>query len=231
MNAARTIVLLPGLDGTGLLFKDFKATLERFYAVRSISYPVDVPLSYDELLPLVRARLPTGDFIVVGESFSGPLALRLAVDAPSGLKGVVLGASFARLDLPLKSVMSRLVKFVPAHRIPIHVLAFFLLGRWTTPDRRLELAAALSRVSSDVLTARARATLNVDLVKDARRLAVPLLYLRASADRLIPSSAARSLAGIAPAMTVQEITAPHFLFQTAPEACADAIRHFGDAIT
>jgi pimeloyl-ACP methyl ester carboxylesterase len=230
IDVTRTIVLLPGLDGTGLLLKDFKAALERFCAVALISYPVDVPLSYDELLPLVRARLPAGDFIVIGESFSGPLALRLAMDATPGLRGIVLGASFARLDLPLKSVLASVAKFVPVHRIPMHVLAFVLLGRWAAPEFRLELAAALSRVSSEVLTARARATLDIDLVKGARRVALPLLYLKASADRLIPSSAAQSIASIAPAMTIQEITAPHFLFQTAPEVCADAIQRFSEAI-
>ena len=230
MGMAHTIVLLPGLDGTGLLLQDFKAALERFYTVKLISYPVDDPLSYDELLPLIRAGLPDGNFIVVGESFSGPLALRLAMDAPSGLRGIVLGASFARLDLQLKSALAGLVKFIPVHYIPSHILAFILLGRWATPDHRRHLTGALSRVSSKVLVARVEAVLNIDLVKDARRLALPLLYLRASADRLIPSSAVRSITSIAPTTIIQEIAAPHFLFQTAPTACADAIRRFSEAI-
>jgi len=230
MNAARTVVLLPGLDGTGLLLQDLKAALQRFCAVKLITYPVDDPLSYDQLLPVIRSGLPTGDFIIVGESFSGPLALRLALDAPQSLRGVVLGASFARLDLPLKSVLAGLTKFVPAHRIPNHVLAFVLFGRWATPDRRSQLAATLSRVSSEVLAARAKAALNIDLVKHGHRLTLPLLYLRASADRLIPPSAARSVASIAPIMTVQEIAAPHFLFQTAPETCADAIWRFSESL-
>jgi len=227
---ALTVVLLPGLDGTGLLLQDFKAALERFCAVKLIAYPADEPLSYDQLLPLIKAELPAGEFIVVGESFSGPLALRLALDAsPPGLKGVVLGASFARLDLPLKSVLASLAQCVPARRIPDRALAFFLLGRWATPERRLQLAAALSRVSSDVLAARVKSALDVDLMDDVRRLALPLLYLKASADRLIPSGAARSIAAAVPGMTVQEIAAPHFLFQTAPEVCAQAIWRFCEA--
>jgi len=229
VSAARTIVLLPGLDGTGLLLQDLKAALESFCAVKLIAYPADEPLSYDQLLPLIRAELPAGEFIVVGESFSGPLALRLALDAPPGLKGVVLGASFARLDLSLKPVLASLAQCVPARRIPGRALAFFLLGRWATPERRLQLAAALSRVSSEVLAARVKSALDVDLMDDVRRLALPLLYLKASADRLIPSGAARSIAAAVPGMTVQEIAAPHFLFQTAPEACAQAIWRFCEA--
>jgi pimeloyl-ACP methyl ester carboxylesterase len=230
VNPARAVVLLPGLDGTGLLLEDLKAALERFGPVRLIAYPAREPLSYDELLPRIRAELPDGDFIVVGESFSGPLALRLALDAPPpGLKGVVLGASFARLDLPLKSVLAGWAKWVPAHRIPVRALAFFLLGRWATPERRSQLAAALSRVSPDALAARVKSALAVDLVSDVRRLSAPLLYLKASADRLIPARAAQSLAAAAPRIVVEEITAPHFLFQTAPEACAEAIWRFGEA--
>lgn len=224
-----TVVLLPGLDGTGLLLEDFKTALEHFCAVKLITYPTRDPLSYDQLLPLIKAELPAGDFIAVGESFSGPLALRLALDAPPGLRGIVLGASFARLDLPLKSVLAGLAAFVPAHRIPGQVLAFALLGRSATPERRSRLAAALSGVSAEVLAARVKSALDVDLMSDMRRLALPLLYLKASADRLIPSSAARSMAAAAPGMTIQEIAAPHFLFQTAPEACAQAIRRFSEA--
>ena len=42
-----------------------------------------------------------GDFVVVGESFSGSLALMLATRRPVGLRGVVLCASFVRFPLPV----------------------------------------------------------------------------------------------------------------------------------
>ena len=83
--------------------------------------------------------------------------------------------------------------------------------------------------SPRVLAARAREALAVDLVKSGVRPAHPALYLRASADRLIPRSAAGDVARLSPDIATKDIEAPHFLFQAAPEACARAIRDFAAA--
>ena len=55
----------------------------------AVSYPPDRPLGYDGLLPLVEfaAAAAPGDFVVVRESFSGPLALMLAARRPPGRAG------------------------------------------------------------------------------------------------------------------------------------------------
>src|SRR5512143_111507 len=96
-----TLVLLPGLDGTGRLFGDFIAALGQDIDVIVASYPADTPLDYAELEPLVRAMLPTDrDYVLLGESFSGPLAISLAASAPPGLRGLVLCCSVARSPLP-----------------------------------------------------------------------------------------------------------------------------------
>jgi pimeloyl-ACP methyl ester carboxylesterase len=52
---------------------------------------VDQALRYDELLPLVLEHLPTDrPFVVLGESFSGPLAIRIAAVRPPCLRALVL---------------------------------------------------------------------------------------------------------------------------------------------
>ena len=92
-----TVVLLPGMDGTGQLFAPFLAELPSSWRSQVVTYPTDSPLDYAELAPRVRAACPsTGEFLVVAESFSGPLAILLAASNPPGLTGVVLVASFAR---------------------------------------------------------------------------------------------------------------------------------------
>ncbi len=79
MSDRLATILLPGLDGTGDLFAPllevFPETLEPFV----ISYPPDQLLGYRELEEFVAAKLPADrDFAIVAESFSGPLAARLA---------------------------------------------------------------------------------------------------------------------------------------------------------
>ena len=48
------LVLLPGLDGTGLLFADFVANLASDIDPIVVRYPPDVPLGYAELEAIAR---------------------------------------------------------------------------------------------------------------------------------------------------------------------------------
>jgi len=103
-----TLVLLPGLDGSGELFRWFTAALPP--TIR----PAVVRLRANDYVTLaaeVKRALPRDrPFVLLGESFSGPLALRLAAERPSGLVAVVLVASFASRPLGwISALASRLV--------------------------------------------------------------------------------------------------------------------------
>lgn len=99
------LLLLPGMDGTGRLFAPLLAALPPDIDGEPVAYPPDEPLGYEGLLPLVEAAAARGgDFVVVGESFSGPLALLLAARSPPGLRGVVLCATFIRFPLPVPAL-------------------------------------------------------------------------------------------------------------------------------
>src|ERR1700722_15702641 len=91
------LVLLPGLDGSGVMFRPLLSYLPKEILSIVVSYPPGEVRSYDELLPLVLAAIPA-DFpvILLGESFSGPLAIMAAAKYPPGLIGVVLCATFVR---------------------------------------------------------------------------------------------------------------------------------------
>ena len=76
------------MDGSGSLFVEFIASLGLGVEAIVVSYPTDRPLGYPELETLVRAALPTQrPFVLVGESFSGPIAISLAASSPVGLGG------------------------------------------------------------------------------------------------------------------------------------------------
>lgn len=231
-DATTTIVLLPGLDGTGRLLAEFSNLLARHVPVLTLSYPTQNILDYDGLLDFIRPQLPQGDYIVVGESFSGPLALRLAQENPEGLKGVVLGASFARLDIPAKSVLGAFARRISPRWLPTSLLVPFLMGRHATVEWRERLKQVLATVSADVLGARLQTTLDVDLAEQGSiAIGLPVLYLQATEDRLMPKSAAQSVAKIAPHLVTKKIAAPHFLFQFAASDCAAAILNFKKALS
>ncbi len=221
------LVILPGLDGTGRLLDAFCARLRLSgIAAEAIVYPTDVAMGYAELDAYVRRRLPSSaPFVLLGESFSGPLALRIAADPPPGLVGLALSTTFARSPVPVHGSLAGLLRFAPA-RPPMTLLSWSLLGRWSDPALRTELTAALRTVAPDVLRARAQAALRVDVSALLPAVRMPVLHLVARRDRLLTRAAAATLARGLPQCRTVAVDGPHLLLQTVPEPCVRALRAF-----
>lgn len=221
------LVLLPGLDGTGLLFADFAASFGADVKIIVVSYPADAIVGYSELESIARSFLPKDQpFFLLGESFSGPIAISIAASRPSGLLGLVLCCSFACSPRPSLAVFRALLSIAPVAVLPLALLSYFVLGRFSSAALRRSLAESLAQVSPSALRARARAALSVDVSPSLARVGVPVLYLRAAEDRVVPESALQSIVALAPATTVVEFSAPHFLLQALPSQAAIAVREF-----
>lgn len=224
-----TLVLLPGLDGSGLLFENLTATFGADVNVIIVSHPGDAALGYTELETIARSFLPEEQpFFLLGESFSGPIAISIAASRPPGLLGLILCCSFARNPRPALAALRSLLPLAPIAALPLPLLSYFVLGRFSSPALRLSLDQSLAQVSPAALRARARAVLSVDVTARLAQLAVPVLYLRAAEDRLVPASASRLIAALAPASVIVEFAAPHFLLQVLPTQAADSIHAFMD---
>ncbi|MBK8337779.1 MAG: alpha/beta hydrolase [Sterolibacteriaceae bacterium] len=221
------LVLLPGLDGTGLLFADFAASFGPEVKVIVASYPTDIPLDYSELEPIARSFLPRDQpFFLLAESFSGPIGISICASAPPGLLGLVLCCSFARNPVPAFASLRALVGIVPLSVMPVRLLGLFLLGRFASSARLGALARALALVSASVLRARTRAVLAVDVSASLPLLRVPVLYLRASEDRVVARSSSELVAALARQCKVAEFVAPHFLLQVSPSPVAARVTEF-----
>jgi pimeloyl-ACP methyl ester carboxylesterase len=81
-------------------------------------------------------------------------------------------------------------------------------------------------VSAATLVARLKAVASVDVSERLKAVKLPMLYLRATEDRLIPRRAAQYFLRLAPAGRVVELEGPHFLLQARPELAAVEIRRF-----
>ncbi len=221
------LVLLPGMDGTGSLFEPFIESLGTDIDPIVVVYPNDDPLTYTELGEVARAKLPKDEpYILLGESFSGPIALSLAATNPQGLSALVLCCSFAKNPRPSLTTFQSLWSVIPIHLIPIAALSFFLLGSVRDSMHRANLSAALRKVATDVLNARMKAILTVDVTGLLDRITVPTLYLRALSDRVVPDSAAEVIKECVPSLSIVNIESPHFLLQVAPEEAASSLTQF-----
>jgi pimeloyl-ACP methyl ester carboxylesterase len=225
------IVVLPGMDGSAKLRDAFVGALGPDFETIVVSYPVDHALGYSELESLARSFLPQDQpYLVLGESFSGPIAISIAASYPPGLLGVVLSCSFAKNPLPFLASAKPLVPWLPFRHAPISLLSAVLLGRFGTAPLRSALKEAVTMNSDATLRARARAVLDVDVSPELARLRMPLLYLRGSEDRLVPRSCSEAIVRAAPHARIVEIEAPHFLLQAVPSAAAAAVRDFATRI-
>jgi len=221
-----TLILLPGLDGTGDLFAAFVGALHG-HETRIIDYPLDQAMSYAALEEFVREKLPRDrDYFLLAESFSGPIGIAIAATSPPHLQGLILCGSFASNPLPDLAPLSTLFGYLPAVRVPASWTAPWLYEGRETPELRRAHADAMAKVSREVVHARVSAVLAVDNRPLLARIRVPMLYLRATADRLIPEAAGRVIVDARPGTEWVEINAPHFMLQTEPDACARAVEKF-----
>ncbi len=227
------LYILPGLDGTTRMLHDFiTAAQPSFASVEAIAYPTDVVLGYRELETFARAALPTDTpFVLIGESFSGPVAISIAADPPPNLIGLVLSTTFARAPVPLLGPFASLTRFAPTHSLPTPLLSAVLLGRWSTPSLRSRLRAALDDVSPAVQRARAAAAMRIDVSQDLARIEAPTLLLKANHDRLLRPGAGYELREGIPCVRQIALDGPHLLLQTRTDRCAEEIVSFASSLS
>lgn len=223
-----TLVLLPGLDGTGKLFQPFIRELPAGWRVHVLRYPPDERLGYDALASLALSSLPgDGRLVLLGESFSGPVAIRLAVALGSRVQALLLCCTFARNPRPGMAWLGPLAGVLPPPAVlPTFVASRALLGANAAAAVRGLLAQALAELPAAVLRARLRAVLKVDVLRPLAQVGVPVLYLQALQDRIVPPAAVADLLHALPTLEVVRIDGPHGLLQTAPKAAADAMLSF-----
>jgi pimeloyl-ACP methyl ester carboxylesterase len=222
-----TLLLLPGLDGTGRLFAALLPELEQHFLLRPVAYPRDRVLGVDALAEHARGFVPPASrYAIVAESFSGLVALELAREPPPGLTAIVLVAAFVRspfpwfLRAPLRAGAEILVR-LPAPRWP--------LARWLTGgDATLaaDVRTAIASVRPTVVAERLRMLTRVDARRDLALCRAPMLYLAGQKDRLVTRSHTQELTSLRPDITVRELPAPHLVLQTQPKRAAAEILQF-----
>jgi len=226
-----SFVLLPGMDGTGELFGPLISSLGADFKATIIKYPADELLNYAELTKVVLASLPqTEPFVLIAESFSGPIAVMLAVEKPPWLAGLILCASFARNPRPLLTQLASYCTLVFANWRPEGLLRWLFLNGEPSKSVRDSFAKALNRVSPAVLSGRLREVVNVDVTADLARIEVRCLYIRATRDRVVPKAALKPFERLAQHWLVCDLNGPHLILQTVPEDAAKEIREFVAAL-
>ena len=211
------LVLLPGLDGTGVLFAPFLAQLPTQFETHVIHYP-NACLSPRELAELVLQQVEfTPDTVLIAESFSGLVAIEL-VKRQIVLKALIFCASFGKSPRPQLLNTLKHLPLAQLLRLPIPYQALSRLGMNT--QTQYLLSQAMQQVDNSVLAYRFRCLANAPVINLTQTYNIPTFYWRAANDWAVPLSNANALKVYFPHLQIHTIAdSGHFLLQTQPAKC------------
>lgn len=210
-----TLVVLPGLDGSGRLVREFA----RIADAHVITYPQDRVLSYRELADHVAAHLPRGRCTLIAESFAGPLAVHVVSRSEVDVDCLAFCNSFVAPPLPRAL---RVLPLTTLARIqaPDWILSI-LLGGTDLRERR----AAMGEAHARVLASRIRMALTEDVRAMLAATTLPVVDVRSHGDHFLPRKAARrKVLAARPDATTADAVGPHALLFARPEEAWEVLR-------
>lgn len=219
----KKLVLLPGLDGTGLLFQPLLEQLGNNLSAQVIRYPPDQCLSVQELAAQVRQEVAFDhDTVLLAESFSGLVAMELLWQGIP-LHSVIFCASFASTPRPWLLQLAMLLPLETLIRLPLPDGLLRLLG---LNARLVELIRQVrEQVSPAVFAHRLRLIAAARHQQQEQRWEIPCHYLRATDDWAVPERCAVELQQYFTHVDMTRIAeSGHFLLQSQPAACVAVIR-------
>jgi len=226
-ESALMLVLLPGMDGTGELFENLLTELPPEIKTVVVRYPTASVLNYEELTVLADLQIPKNTpYVLLGESFSGPVAIALAASANLHLKGVILSCTFAINPRPLLSKWSFLVPPIAINEKLLRIISKLLMSNFRDENVFKQLEMVMPKVSPETMRARLDAVIGVNYLAELAKINVPILYLKGKQDQLVPSSASKTILKFAKTVTIVELNAPHLLLQIAAKEAAEKIQFF-----
>jgi len=218
------LLLLPGLDGTGELFAPLIEAFSDDVTTSVVRYGSE--LTFDEYVECAARALPD-NALVIAESFSGPIGIALAARHPGKIRCLVLCATFVRS--PFRTLL-RFSRFIPARAFAANPATPAILRHFCfngdDASLRPSAVSVVSTVPPAIMRARLACLASVDVGPLLRRIETPVLYLRASHDRIVGARLSNALTSQLPNISITEIDGPHLLLQTRPRECAAAILRF-----
>ena len=241
------LILLPGLDGTGDLFAPLLRRIQRLeiahdepqLIAHALHYPTHDKLDLQQLHQAVEHyiahNLPEdARYVILGESFSGPVAITVAHAAQNAREdqalsrrrcmGLILCCSMARNPYVMFAPFAPLWSVMPIELVPIGWVNRLAQGKLDFWAGSHELA--MEKVDVEVLRHRLRVISKVDVTAELSALRMPVLYLQAVKDVIVPASCARLVQDCAPQTMLQRVNSSHFLLQSKPDEALAHIQSF-----
>ncbi len=226
MTQKPTLVLMPGLDGTGKLFAPIIPVLEPHFELVVVTFP-DLG-SFNDYVEYAQHRLPTTPgYSLLAESLAGPVAAVIMANRPDQIGPSVLSSTFARSPLV---AMTRIANLVPNGMVSIGALSDFCFDVDVDGDDFSETQPlpvnVTEQIDGTVLKHRLEVLSRIDISALLPQITVPILLMHGIHDKIVSSQDADLFESNLPRVTRANIDGPHLLLQARPRECADwIVRH------
>ena len=214
------VVLLPGLHGSRALYASFVALAPPWASCLTLALPTVGEQTFDGIAGALEPELRSLEgFVLVGESFSGPIAARLA--ARLGQKVALTVLCNPLVEVPFGLPVGLAVAGATSRWLPVWCAARELTGG----DRPLA-KAVLKEVHSlpkEVLKERLASAFSATRDDLVPYLSAPLLVILGTKDRLVSPARTRALLESVPSHTLADLDGPHLIAQTRPAEVWKAI--------
>ena len=208
------------MDGTGKLFEPFRSLLPA--STHVVSLPQSGSQAYSFLAAHIAEQLPNEEFIIVAESFSGPIAALLTEKSLQNLKGIVFVATFLSCPMPVLVSLAKRFPLKSLLRIPF---AKALISRYLLAGFNYSIfSEAIKEVPNSILKERLSSIRSLNMEKIHSNL--PSIYISAKSDCLVSSRQIGLFQQSFSNLQVEYVQGTHFLLQSNPKACSEIIRKF-----
>jgi len=193
LHAPATVIFVPGLDGTALMFyRQVPLLAERFNVV-AFPLPDDPDMEMDDLvedLARLITEVSTDDVLLCGESFGGALSLSLALKHPELVAGLVIVNSFPIIRSRWKLYLGPwLLRMVPWMAMPIarRFTEAKLHSPHAHPDDIREFRERSKAIGKRGYLKRIKILQGYDIRERLHELELPVLFLAGDCDKLVPA--------------------------------------------
>ncbi len=223
-------LLIPGLDGTGLLYYRQIEMLSAIRRVTAWRFRQDSDFELTDLTQEIGEATcgePAGSILVVGESFGGLIALDYVLRFPDRVHRLILVNAFpyydGRLRIRLARLLALLLTFEFAKNFKDYVADRILAHEGIMGEDRKRYHEIVRQIDPAAYRCRLRLTQTLDLRQRLPQVAVPTVLLAARRDKVVPSiAAARFMAARIPRVELHEFPdAGHALLLTPGVSLAD----------
>jgi pimeloyl-ACP methyl ester carboxylesterase len=204
------LVLVPGIDGTGLLFYRQIPSLSRSFEVTTTRHR-DQARTMDDLVDDLHRTIadtaPERRVTLLGESFGGALTLSYALAHPERVERIVILNSFAHFGSQARLWLGyHLLRATPwgMMRIVRQLNARRMHSPRTQRDEIRRFHELMRATTREGYLSRMRILRDYDVREQLPSLQVPALFLAADRDTLVPSvDQARLMSELTPSATMR----------------------------